>query len=146
MVFGQKSKKVRHFGLHYQLTNYTMKKILFIEDEASLQKAVGDVLAEEEIEIVSALDGEAGLRIAKDQKPDLILLDLIMPKMNGIDVLKQLKESEETKDIPVVVLTNSEKMEDVQQAIDLGATTYLIKINYKLDEVVEKIKGVLNAG
>lgn len=123
-----------------------MKKILFIEDEASLQKAIGDALAEEEIEIISALDGQAGLRFAKDQKPDLILLDLIMPKLGGIEVLKRLKDSQETKNIPVIVLTNSEKMEDVQQAIDLGATTYLIKINYKLDEVVEKIKGVLNAG
>lgn len=123
-----------------------MKKILFIEDEASLQKAIGDALAEEEIEIISALDGQAGLRFAKDQKPDLILLDLVMPKLGGIEVLKRLKDSQETKNIPVIVLTNSEKMEDVQQAIDLGATTYLIKINYKLDEVVEKIKGVLNAG
>ncbi|MCH8048892.1 response regulator [Patescibacteria group bacterium] len=123
-----------------------MKKILFIEDEASLQKAVGDVLTEEEFEVISALDGEVGLRLAKDQKPDLILLDLIMPKMNGIEVLKRLKEFEETKDIPVIVLTNSEEMEHIQQAIDLGATTYLVKINYKLDEVVEKIKGVLNAG
>ena len=123
-----------------------MKKILFIEDEASLQKAVGDVLTEEEFEVISALDGEVGLRLAKDQKPDLILLDLVMPKMNGIEVLKRLKEFEETKDIPVIVLTNSEEMEHIQQAIDLGATTYLVKINYKLDEVVEKIKGVLNAG
>ena len=123
-----------------------MKKILFIEDEASLQKAVGDALAEEEIEIISALDGQAGLRLAKDQKPDLILLDLVMPRLDGIEVLKRLKDSQETKNIPVIVLTNSEKMEDVQQAIDSGATTYLIKINYKLDEVVEKIKGVLNAG
>lgn len=122
-----------------------MKKILFIEDEASLQKAIGDVLAEEEFEVISALDGEAGLQLVKDQKPDLILLDLVMPKMNGIEVLKRLKESEETKDIPVIVLTNSEEMEHIQQAIDLGATTYLVKINYKLDEVVEKIKGVLNA-
>ena len=123
-----------------------MKKILFIEDEAALQKAVGDALAEEKFEVISALDGEAGLRLAKDPKPDLILLDLIMPKMNGIEVLKRLKESDETKDIPVIVLTNSEEMEHIQQAIDLGATTYLVKINYKLDEVVEKIKGVLNAG
>ena len=122
-----------------------MKKVLFIEDEASLQKAIGDALAAEEFEVVPALDGEAGLRLAKDQKPDLILLDLIMPKMSGIDVLKRLKESGDTKDIPVIVLTNSEEMEHIQQAIDLGATTYLVKINYKLDEVVEKIKGVLNA-
>lgn len=122
-----------------------MKKILFIEDEASLQKAVGDALSEEEFEVISALDGEVGLRLAKEQKPDLILLDLVMPKMSGIDVLKGLKESNETSSIPTIVLTNSEEMENIQQAIDLGATTYLVKINYKLDEVVEKIKGVLDA-
>lgn len=120
-----------------------MKKILFIEDEESLQKTVTDTLAKEDFEIVSALDGENGFRLAKEEHPDLILLDLRLPEMGGIEVLEKLKKDEDTKDIPVIILTNVEEMREIQRAIDLGATTYLVKINYKLEEVVEKVKKAL---
>jgi len=120
-----------------------MKKILFIEDESALQKTFGEVLKQEGYEMISALDGETGLRLAESEKPDLILLDLILPKIHGFDVLKKLKGDKETKDIPVIVLTNLEKIEDVDKALELGATTYLIKAQYSLEEVVEKIKKVL---
>ena len=120
-----------------------MKKILFIEDESALQKTFGENLKQEGYEMISALDGETGLRLAKSEKPDLILLDLILPKIHGFDVLKKLKGDKETKDIPVIVLTNLEKIEDVDKALELGATTYLIKAQYSLEEVVEKIKKVL---
>lgn len=117
-----------------------MKTILLIEDESALQKTIGDALSQEGFSILSALDGEAGLRIAQEKRPDVILLDLILPKANGFDVLKSLKEKEETSGIPVVVLTNLESIEDIQKALDLGATTYLVKSNYTLEEVVEKVK------
>ena len=124
-----------------------MKKILFIEDESALQKTFGEILKQEGYEMISALDGEAGLRSANPpvggKKPDLILLDLILPKVHGFEVLKKLKEDEETKRIPVIVLTNLEEMGDVDKAIELGATTYLVKANYSLEEVVEKIKKAL---
>lgn len=120
-----------------------MKTILIIEDESALQKTLGDVLGQEGFVILPALDGESGLRFAKEKLPDVILLDLILPKANGFDVLKSLKEQEETKHIPVVVLTNLESMEDVQKALDLGAMTYLVKSNYTLEEVVEKVKQAL---
>jgi len=117
-----------------------MKKILFIEDESALQKTFGEVLKQEGYEMISALDGEIGLRLAEAKKPDLILLDLILPKIHGFDVLKKLKQAEGTKHIPVIVLTNLEGMRDVDMALELGATTYLIKAQYSLEEVVEKIK------
>lgn len=117
-----------------------MKKILFIEDEFSLQKTLGEFLRKEGYEVISALDGESGLRMAKDKLPDLILLDLILPKKHGLEVLKELKEDKKTKEIPVIILTNLESIEDVQKAIELGATTYLVKANYSLEEVAEKIK------
>jgi len=120
-----------------------MKKILFIEDEESLQKTITDTLSKEGFEIVSALDGENGLRLAKEEQPDLILLDLRLPEMGGIEVLEKLKKDADTKDIPVIILTNVEEMREIQRAIDLGATTYLVKINYKLEEVVEKVKKAL---
>lgn len=88
----------------------------------------------------SALDGEEGLKLVKEKKPALILLDLILPKVHGFDVLKQLKEDPETKDIPIIVLTNLEGTGDIEKALELGATTYLVKASYTLEEVLEKIK------
>lgn len=120
-----------------------MKKILFVEDESVLQKTCGEVLRKQGYKVLSALDGEIGLRLAKTQKPDLILLDLILPKIDGFELLKKLKESEETKTIPVIILTNLEGVGDVEKAIELGATTYLVKTDYNLEEVVDKIKSTL---
>ena len=117
-----------------------MKKILFVEDESALQKTLGDVLTQEGYEIISALDGAAGLELAKEKKPDLILLDLILPKLHGLEVLKELKADPGTKGIPIIVLTNLESIEDIDQALELGATTYLVKAHYSLEEVIEKVK------
>ena len=119
------------------------KTILFIEDESVLQKTFGEILKQEGYEMISALDGEIGLRLAKEKRPDLVLLDLILPKVNGFSVLKKIKEDKETKDIPVVVLTNLEGLEDIDKALEMGATTYLVKANYSLEEVVTKIKKAL---
>ncbi len=94
--------------------------------------------------MISALDGGIGLNLAKEQKPDLILLDLILPKINGFDVLKNLKADKETKEIPVIVLTNLEGIEDVERVLSLGATTYLVKTQYEIEEVLGKIKKALN--
>ncbi len=120
-----------------------MKTVLFIEDESALQKTIGEVLGQEGYEVVSALDGEVGLRLAKGRKPDLILLDLILPKITGFDVLKRLKEDDETKDIPVIILTNLEDPRDIEKAVELGAKTYLSKAQYDLEEVVAKVKKAL---
>ena len=120
-----------------------MKKILFIEDEAALQKTFGDILGQEGHKMISAMDGEEGFRLAKSEQPDLILLDLILPKLNGFEVLKRLKEEKATEDIPVIVLTNLEGMGDVEKALELGAMTYLVKANYSLEEVLQKIKQAL---
>jgi DNA-binding response OmpR family regulator len=120
-----------------------MKKILFIEDEAAIQKTLGESLRKRDYEVQSALDGEIGLRLAKSENPDLILLDIILPKKNGLEVLEELREDEKTKDIPVIILTNLENVGEVEKAIELGATTYLVKANYSLDEVIEKVRKAL---
>lgn len=119
-----------------------MKKILFVEDEPSLQKAIGEVLVQEGFEVLAATDGEEGLEKAKE-KPDLILLDLILPKKDGFEVLKEMKADDKIKDIPVIVLTNLEGTGDVEKALELGATTYLVKANYELEDVVAKVKEFL---
>jgi len=121
-----------------------MKKILLIEDESALQKTLDDFLKSEGYETVSALDGEKGVKLAKANKPDLILLDLVLPKMHGFDVLKKLKEDSKTKTIPVIILTNLETTGDVEKALGLGASTYLVKASYTLKEVLSKIKKELD--
>lgn len=120
-----------------------MKKILFVEDESALQRAATQVLTEEGYKVFSALDGETALQYAKKERPDIILLDLVIPKKSGFEVLDELKKDPETKDIPVIILSNLESSEDIGKALERGATTYLVKTNYKLDEVVDKIKSIL---
>ena len=119
------------------------KKILFIEDESALQRAISQVMSEGGFKILSALDGETGLEVAKKEVPDLILLDLILPKKDGFEVLKELKGNSSTSRIPIIILSNLEGSSDVMRAMELGSTTYLVKANYNLDEVVEKIKSFL---
>lgn len=119
------------------------KKILVIEDEATLQKALTEYLTEEKFEVVGALDGEEGVEKAETEMPDLILLDIILPKMDGFKVLEEIKSNEKTKKIPVILLTNLESAEDIQKAFEKGATTYLVKSDYKLEDVVSKIKETL---
>lgn len=124
-----------------------MKRILFIEDESTLQKTFGEILSQEGYQMISALDGEIGLKLANPpaggKKPDLILLDLVLPKIHGFKVLEELKKDKETNHIPVIVLTNLERLEDVEKALATGATTYLVKANYSFEEVLEKIKQAL---
>jgi len=120
-----------------------MKKILFIEDEFTLQKSMGEFLEKAGFKIIQALDGEIGLNLAEKEKPDLILLDLILHKISGFEVLKRLKENKETKDIPVIILTNLEESTDVGKSLELGATTYLVKSDQSLDDVLERIKETL---
>lgn len=121
-----------------------MTHILFIEDETTLQKTLTSVLSNSGFSVASAYDGEAGLIEARKMRPDLILLDLILPKMDGFAVLAELKKDANLKDVPVIVLTNLEAVEDVEKVIALGATTYLVKANYDLPEIVSKIKEILS--
>jgi len=121
------------------------KKVLVVEDEATLQKALCDVLAGEGFQVISALDGEKGFQMAREEKPDIILLDIILPKMDGFEVLTHLKSNDETRMIPVIILTNLSDLENIQKALDLGATTYLVKADFHLDDVLKKVKITLKS-
>ncbi|MBZ1356315.1 MAG: response regulator [Candidatus Nealsonbacteria bacterium] len=121
-----------------------MQKILFIEDESALQRTLGKKLELAGYTIIEAMDGEKGIELAKSEKPDLILLDLILPKKNGFDVLKEIRSFEKTKNIPVIILTNLDGTKEVEKALEFGATTYLVKINYSLEDVIEKIGKILS--
>lgn len=117
-----------------------MKKILFIEDEMKLHKVFEDLFKKEDLELIGAYDGASGLKLAEEKMPDLILLDLILPKKDGFTVLKELKANPRLARIPVIVLTNLEGVPDVERALSLGAHSYLVKANYSLDEVLARIK------
>lgn len=116
------------------------KTVLLIEDEPTLQKTISEILIQEGYKMLNALDGEIGLQTALREKPDLILLDLILPKIDGFEVLENIKKNEATKDIPIIVLTNLENAAAVERALALGAQSYLVKANYELEDVVQKVK------
>lgn len=97
-------------------------------------------LSSEGFEVISAHDGKEAIEKIKDKKPDLIVLDILMPKMDGKEVLKKIKSQKELKTIPVIVLTNVGEQDSVKEVLNLGANDYLIKSNFTPDEVVEKVK------
>ena len=119
-------------------------KILVVEDEEILLAALQEELSQGGYQSEGAHDGEDGIAKAKSVKPDLILLDLVMPKMDGMTALKKLKEDAETKDIPVVILTNLSDYERISEALALGARDYLVKANYSLTDLLDKVKNVLS--
>ena len=94
-------------------------------------------------EVATASNGKEAIEVAKNQKPDLIMLDIMMPDLNGWQTLKLLKEEESTKGIPVIMSSVMGKEEDIKKSMSLGATDYVIKSN-DTDKIVEKIKGILN--
>ncbi|MBI2607463.1 MAG: response regulator [Candidatus Doudnabacteria bacterium] len=118
-------------------------KILVVEDEEILLTALTEELNQEGFEVVGAKDGIEGVEKASQEKPNLILLDLVMPRLDGIGALKQMKENSTTKDIPVVILTNLSDYDKISDALSLGAMDYLVKANYRLEELIQKIKTVL---
>jgi DNA-binding response OmpR family regulator len=118
-------------------------KILIVEDEEILLTALSEELKQEGFQVVGAKDGVEGVEKAKSEKPDLILLDLVMPRLDGIGALKEMKADAEIKDIPVVILTNLSDYDKISDALSLGAMDYLVKANYRLEELVNKIKIVL---
>jgi two-component system alkaline phosphatase synthesis response regulator PhoP len=118
-------------------------KVLVVEDEEILLTALSEELRQEGFDVVGAKDGVEGLEKAASEQPDLMLLDLVMPRLDGISTLKQLKAQENTKNIPVVILTNLSDYDKISDALSIGAMDYLVKANYRLEELVTKIKAVM---
>lgn len=116
------------------------KKILIIEDEPALRRSVQFRLTKEGYDVTVAKDGEEGILAVAEKKPDLILLDLILPKVNGFDILKRFKAEAATKDIPVIIFTNLSQEADQRQAKALGAADFFIKSDLSIERVVEKVR------
>lgn len=119
-------------------------KILIIEDETALLYALKAELTQNGFEIMEAVDGEKGLQALKQQKPDLIILDLLLPGIDGFEVLRRLKSKNQTKNIPVIILTNLGDKENIEKGTKLGADDYLIKTDYSLEEIIKKLKNLIN--
>ena len=121
-------------------------KLIVIEDEESLGRVLKDKLEKEGYEVIVASDGEAGLEAIKKENPDLVLLDLILPKKTGFEVLEALKNDPEGKRFPVIVLSNLGEDDNIKKAFDLGAIDYFVKTQHPINEIIEKVKGQLAKG
>lgn len=115
-------------------------KILMIEDDKFLRKIYKNKLSKSGFEFVEAINGIEGLNKVLFEKPDLVLLDLILPRKNGFDVLIEMKRNPATKKIPVIILSNLGQETDIQRGLSLGAQDYLVKTDVSLSEVVNKVK------
>lgn len=118
-----------------------MKTVLIIDDEESIVNMYKTTLTN--YNVISATNGDEGLKLAIKEKPDLIYLDIIMPKYNGLDVLRSLKQDKATSDIPVILLTNLPEEASAEKAKALGALNYFVKAEYEPDKVAEETKKIL---
>ena len=119
------------------------KKVLLVEDDKMILDMYTLKFTQEGYEVTQAENGKDGLELAKKVNPDIVLLDIILPQMDGFTVLKSLKADPKKKDVPVVLLTNLGQDGDVKKGIELGAVDYLIKANFTPSQVVDKVKSVL---
>ncbi len=121
------------------------KKVLVIDDEKVLRELLLSKIGQAGFEVVGAADGDEGLKKALAEHPDLILLDIIMPKMDGITMLKKLREDVWGKIVPVIVLSNLNTAEAVEKSLESGAYDYLVKVDYSLDDLVGVVRKKLGA-
>ena len=121
----------------------TKKKILLAEDDRFLRRACETALTRRGMTVVAAGDGEEALALIRSERPDLILLDLLMPKMTGIEVLRALKADAAIRDIPVLILSNSSRELEMHDAEALGVVGYFIKANFSLQELVDRIAAMV---
>jgi len=120
-----------------------MKHILLIEDDPFLIEIYTTKLKEAGYSVEKAEDGDEGLRSIKEKKPDLVLLDVVLPNFNGWEILRKIKKDDNFKDLKVVVLSNLGEKDEVEKGLKLGATKYLVKAHYTPSEVIKEVKKIL---
>jgi DNA-binding response OmpR family regulator len=119
------------------------KKVILVEDDKFLSEMYATKLAESGFEVEAAFDGEEGLKMIKNEKPDLVLLDIVLPKKDGFEILKVMKGDAELQNILVIALTNLGQKEEVEKGLKLGADDYVVKAHFTPTEVVAKVKKLL---
>lgn len=120
-----------------------MKKILVIDDDQFFAKTLGEALPKDKYELIQAEDGEVGLAKLRSEKPDLIILDLMMPKLDGTSFLKQMQESKDLPKVPVLVSSNLSSVKKISDVMAMGAVGYVIKSDESLDSIVQDIDRIL---
>ena len=115
------------------------KKILLIEDEKLMINLLQKKLIQEKYEVKVALNGEEGLKAMREEKPDIILLDIIMPKMGGFEVMEEMGKDPALKEIPIIIISNSGQPVELDKAKELGAKDWLVKTEFDPQEVVDKV-------
>jgi len=120
------------------------KKILLIEDDQFLSSLLKNRLTREGVEVIHAADGESALAVLKTTKPDLILLDIILPKKSGFEVMEEIRQDPQLENAPVIIISNLGQPEDVQKGQELGAVEYFIKAKTSIDDLIQNVLGFLN--
>jgi len=119
------------------------RKILIADDEESMLHALTDTFKSADFDVFGVKNGEEGLEIAFKEHPDVILIDILMPKMDGVTMLKKIREDEWGKNVPVMILTNLSDAEKIAEAVEDGICSYLIKTEWSLEDIVKKVKKML---
>lgn len=119
-------------------------RVLVVEDDQFLRDLIVKKLEEEGLSTVQAIDGEEGLRLLREKSPVIVLLDLILPGIDGFDVLKQAKADPSIAKIPIIILSNLGQKDDIERGLNLGATDYLIKAHFTPGEIVQKVKEIVS--
>lgn len=120
------------------------KKALLVEDDTFMLEILSGRLRKSGYEVSIATDGEECMKILESQKPDVVLLDILLPKIDGFEVLRRMNSLPELSHIPVVILSNLGQKEEIQKAKNLGAKDYIVKANFTTKEIVEKLDNILN--
>ena len=118
----------------------TGQSILVIEDDSFLRELLVDKLNAQGYEVRAAVDGTEAHKYLEKELPDIIILDLILPDLNGFDILERITTDERTKKVPVIILSNLDQKEDIDKAMSLGAVDFMIKANFSLTEIIARIK------
>ncbi|MEX0933482.1 MAG: response regulator [Candidatus Paceibacterota bacterium] len=124
------------------VTSESPKKVLAVEDDLFLKELLAGKLSDDEFNVFYASNGDEALTIASTELPDVILLDILLPGMSGYEVLEKLKADENTKNIPVIILSNFGQPEDIEKGKALGAVDFLVKANNSLDAIVSRVREI----
>ena len=119
------------------------KNILIIEDDDFFRELIRKKLLSEDFDVIEAVDGEKGIEVMLNKRPDLVLLDLLLPNMDGFEVLSKVKLDASISSTPIIILSNLGQQEDIERGLKLGASDYLIKSQFDIDQVVDKIRNIL---
>lgn len=120
------------------------KNILIIEDDDFFRELIRKKLLSKDFDVLEAVDGEKGVETMKEKKPDLVLLDLLLPNIDGFEVLLKVKADPSISSTPIIILSNLGQQEDIERGLKLGAVDYLIKSQFDIDQIIGKIKTILD--